>query len=129
MKAKDVMRTPVITVPPSMVISELEELFTAEGISASPVQRKSGIIAGVVTKTDVVQALRFLKNDKLKDALGPELSVGDVMNPWAVFVAPDAPAGLVAERMVNDQIHHVLVGSARHIVGIVSSFDLIAAMS
>ena len=125
MKARDVMVTPVMTVSPSMSIDELEGVLTAEGISALPVQSDSGNVIGIVSKTDILKAAGLQKAGKFSEIFGAVPVVSDIMSYEVAHVAPDVPVTSVAEMMIDQHIHHVLVIDERKIVGIISSFDLL----
>lgn len=125
MKAKDVMVTPVMTVSPSMSIDELEGVLTAEGIGALPVQSASGKIIGIVSKTDILKAAGLQKSGKFSEIFASVPVVSDIMNYEVAHVASDASVRAVAEIMIDQHIHHVLVMDNREIVGIISSFDLL----
>jgi len=56
------------------------------------------------------------------------LTAGDLATPDPLWVAPDAAASEVAQIMRREGVHHVLVGSAGRIEGILTSFDLLAAV-
>lgn len=124
-KAKEIMMTPVVTVSPSMSMSGLEEFFTLEGISGAPVKSDSGEIIGIVSKTDVIQSLRLQKSEKFSEIFAPEQTARDIMNYGVFYVAPDASVRSIADLMIDQQIHRVLVGDINHLVGIISSHDLL----
>ena len=129
MKAKDVMAAPVMTVSPSMSIDELEGVLTAEGISALPVQSEGGKIVGIVSKTDMLQAAGLQRSKKFSEIFGSVPVVSDIMNYEVVHVSSDASVRSVAEIMIDQHIHHVLVIDDRKILGIISSFDLLDLVS
>jgi CBS domain-containing protein len=90
------------------------------------VQSESGKIIGIVSKTDVLQAEGLQKSEKFSDIFGSGPVVGDIMNYEVVHVSSDASVRSVAENMIDQHIHHVLVIDDSKIVGIISSFDLLA---
>lgn len=124
-RANQIMNAQVVTVPASMPLSELEDFFAAEGVSGAPVKAESGKIVGIVSKTDVVQAARLQKSDKFSEIFAPEPTAADIMKDGVFCVAPDASARNVADIMINQQIHRVLVGDINNVVGIISSHDLL----
>ena len=124
-KAKEIMMTPVVTVPMSTPLSELEEFFASEEISGVPVRSSSGNIVGIVSKTDLVQAERLHKSEKFSEIFAREQTAGDIMHHGVFFVSPDTNVRQVADIMIDQQIHRVLVGDNSNIVGIISSHDLL----
>lgn len=124
-KAKEIMMTPVETVSPAMSLRELEEFFAAESVSGAPVKSDSGEIVGIVSKTDVIQTLRMHKSEKFREIFAPEPTAKDIMNCGVFYVTPDASVRNVADLMIDQQIHRVLVGDVHNLVGIISSHDLL----
>jgi CBS domain-containing protein len=125
MKAKDVMVAPVMTVSPAMSIDELKGVLTAEGISALPVQSEGGKIIGIVSKTDILQAAALQKSEKFSEIFASVPVVSDIMNYEVVHVSSDASVRSVAEIMIDQHIHQVLVIDDGKVAGIISSFDLL----
>ena len=119
------MMTPVVTVPLSMPLSELEEFFAAEEISGAPVRSNSGKIVGIVSKTDLIQAARLHKSEKFSELFADEQTAGDMMHHGVFFVPQDTSIRKVADIMIDQQIHRVLVGDSENVVGIISSHDLL----
>ena len=119
------MMTPVVSVSPSMSLSELEEFFTAEGISGAPVKSDAGDTIGIVSKTDVIQTLRLKKAEKFSEFFAPQPTARDIMSYGAFYVEPDASVKSVANLMIDQQIHRVLVGDTHNVIGIISSHDLL----
>lgn len=124
-RAKDIMTTPVAAVPSSMLLNDLGEFFVAEGVSGAPVRSEAGEIVGIVSQSDLIQARRLQGQARLGELLAPGPRVMDVMNNRVFCVSPDASITKVAELMIEEQIHRVLVGSVEEVVGIISSHDLL----
>jgi CBS domain-containing protein len=119
------MTTPVVAVPARMRLNELGDFFASEGVSGAPVKSESGDIVGIVSLSDLVQAGRLRPYKRLRDLLTSGPSVMDIMNNRVFCVPPDTPVKKVADLMIEEQIHRVLVGSIGHVVGIISSHDLL----
>ncbi len=58
-RVKEIMVYPVMTVSPETSVNEAAELMIQEGIGCLPVVQE-GRLAGIVTKTDLLQHLRIL---------------------------------------------------------------------
>lgn len=125
MRAKDIMETRLVSVPPDMTLPEFEEFLTVQGIDGAPVKAANGEIIGIASKTDVIQALRYQDPEKVGDAERQTVTVGDIMTYDVVCVAPDTPVREIAEIMIDQGIHRVLVGNERHVQGIITAFDLL----
>ncbi|MDP2167093.1 MAG: CBS domain-containing protein [Thermodesulfovibrionales bacterium] len=54
LKAKDIMKTDIVTVTGDMTVEELGRLFIERGISGAPVVDRDGRLLGVVTENDLI---------------------------------------------------------------------------
>ena len=149
--ARDVMQTTVITVGPETPLSDLQRLFLEEGIGGAPVVDDMGRVVGVISAADILRAVdderdtavsepRYFRDtlefsgpdwhhelEDFQDRLG-ELRVEDAMTAGVVAVAPDARVADVARKMREDRVHRVLVMEKDVLVGIISTFDLVALL-
>lgn len=149
--ACDVMQTGVLTVSPETTLADLQRLFVEEGISGAPVVDADGRLAGVVSVSDLLRAafeerdtavaeasyfredLEFSAPagagaDDLQDRLA-QLRVADAMTPGTLWVPPDAPVSEIADLVGKYRVHRVLVVDDGALVGIVSTFDLVALLA
>lgn len=133
-RARDVMSRSVVTVSPEATLREAIALLHERRISGVPVAR-DGVPVGVVSRTDVFAAL-----DDALPAAGASVDglacarllarkVGEVMTPRIVSVAEEASLSDVAQAMVGERVHRVLVTRGGKLTGIVSAFDLATALS
>ncbi|MCF8127902.1 MAG: CBS and ACT domain-containing protein [Deltaproteobacteria bacterium] len=90
-KVKDLMNRNPITVPPDYTIGETAELLLEKKISGLPVVKKSGELAGVITKADIFRALISLTGLKsrgtqfafqLEDRPGSIKEVSDIIRGY-----------------------------------------------
>ena len=150
LKARDVMRTDVVTVKPDTPVWELEEILLRERILGAPVV-ENGELLGIVSRSDVVRQLhleqsraeaessfylepfdvekRTEEDDRrISEAVATrlrDLDVREVMIRETILVPPDAPIEEVAATMLERRIHRVLVGEGGSFEGLISSLDLI----
>jgi CBS domain-containing protein len=149
--ARDVMQTHVVTVEPELPLFDAYRLFVEEEITGAPVVDETDRLVGVISSSDLLRAvdeehqsassephyfrewLEFSGPDwasappDFQDRLA-ELTVADAMTRGGVTVGPDAPIAEVAALMRHHRIHRVLVLENDLLVGIVSTFDLIALL-
>ena len=126
MRACDVMQKGIISVSPELALKDFEDLLTSEDISGAPVTGTDGKIVGVASKTDIVRVLADEASQR--DVLAPQLSVEDIMTTDVVTVGPDAELRDVARVMIDGNLHRVIVTDGDDVLGIVTTFDLLAAV-
>jgi CBS domain-containing protein len=148
MIAAEVMSRDVLSVDADMTVQELASFLTENQITGAPVLDRRGRLVGVVSKTDLAEAEleRSQSIDHGGDAafdvrgfdddaesgemwgmhLEPtDLTVRDIMTPTAYTVPHDTTVKELARTMVTGRIHRLLVTRDSHVVGIVTSLDLL----
>jgi acetoin utilization protein AcuB len=115
-------------------VGSLRRLFQEHDFNAFPVVDGGGILRGIVTKLDLLRALK--PNPAL--VLPPtesleEQPVDHIMRPGVVTVEPEDPAYAAAELMVESHLHSLPVvrrgGGSPQLVGFVSRGDLLRAFA
>ncbi len=149
--AKELMQTDVVTIGPSDSLRDAMELMVDSHVSGLPVVDKKDRCIGVLSVTDVLGA----EYEQAESALGtdveevgsyydpdsqqwenmrfagsvdelPDMTVSDVMTYEIVSVSPDASLRDVAQRMLKQQVHRVLVmDSKQYLHGIIAAIDLV----
>jgi tRNA nucleotidyltransferase (CCA-adding enzyme) len=139
--AADLMSTPVRTIPQDTSLREAAHLLAHVGISGAPVVDNAGRCIGVLSSSDFVtraeedskcKAVHFLapwgEIIDLEDS--PNDEIRNYMTAQLVAVAPTAPIGELAQKMVDAHIHRVLVVvDQSRPQGIVTSTDILAAVA
>jgi CBS domain-containing protein len=150
--AEDIMNPDVLTVASGMLVRDLALYLTEKEISGAPVVDEAGRPVGVVSVTDIVSVDRAGSRDierqksdgyyvrafenryNVEEIRGlrvePEdLTVGDIMTPIVISVTVDTPVSRIAQTMLNDHIHRVIVREGERLVGIVTTFDMMRLLS
>jgi len=148
--ATEVMRRSVQTVPASMPLPELERAFVEERVSGFPVLEGNQLV-GVVSRSDIVRQMDlerqtaqrtsdFYRDDtgfheipletvtQRADRIGErmeQLTVRDVMHRQLFAVSPEQTLRAIAETMVDNDIHRVLVTHEGKLQGIISTTDFV----
>jgi CBS domain-containing protein len=151
--ARELMRSPVITLPSDASIAEALSVFEDESISGVPVVDVVGVLVGMLSEHDVARR-EHLRRDRLhpgrewsfgesagetleeqegeimaREDYSPRMlgrdTVGDWMNPRVVSVAPDASLKEVCETMRRESIHRVLVVDRGRPRGIITGADVV----
>jgi len=151
---EQIMKRHVQTVAPQVTLPELEEAFLKYGVSGFPVVDK-GALVGIVSRSDIVRQLLlehqaaertsdFYFDDQgfheiplvtfaqVADRVGErieQLSVKDVMSRNLVKVSPAETVRFVAQKLTDQGVHRVLVTQDDHLLGLVSSLDLVGLIA
>jgi CBS domain-containing protein len=150
--AADVMSRNVLTVGPDMTVRELADFLTENEITGAPVMDDHGRLLGMVSLSDIARG-EADEGDLVADRGDPEASVhgwedeanveemGDlhveggetpvreIMTPTTYTVAHDTPVSRLAQTMIAGRVHRLLVVRDRHVVGIVTSLDLLKLLT
>jgi CBS domain-containing protein len=147
--ARDLMKTDVHTVEPSMTLVDLERAFLEQHVSGFPVVEE-GRLVGIVSRSDVVRQLSVeqsvgeIMSDYYRsfDLNGGQpasleeigrhvgrrmetLCVKDVMIEGLLTVSPDDSVFDVARRLVEQRIHRLPVAEGDRLVGIITTLDFV----
>jgi CBS domain-containing protein len=114
-RAKEIMTTPVVTVPPDTPTGEVAETLGRHRISAVPVVDEAGGVVGLVSEYDLLAK--------------PGRTAREVMTTAVVSVTEDTDVAEVRHLLVDRRIRRVPVLAAGRLVGIVSRSDVVALMA
>jgi len=150
LRARDLMERDIISVTPDTTILDVHRLFVEEEIHGAPVIDENERVLGVITTLDLLRATRDelaptasayfqadppvdngewrLISDELEDRM-TQVRARDAMSRDIVMVDPDLPVDEVADVMLKQHIHRVLVGASGALQGVLTSFDMLRAAS
>ena len=150
--AADLMNPRVLTVRQELTVRELANVLVENEISGAPVEDGSGKLIGVVSLTDIAAALAedeeleaegergdFFLSEWEDDGMSreeieelgldeAELTVADLMTPEVFTVREDTPVSEIAEAMIQNHVHRILVTREDRVVGIISTSDLLGLL-
>lgn len=159
LRARDLMRTDVVSFGPETSIEVAISIFEDLHISGAPVVNAVGKLVGVLSAADVVRSehvagarietgrgdMSMSYDEESDDLFHPEEviliredysplvrgqeSVGDWMSVGVVSVKPDDTIAHVCRTMVKGGFHRVCVVENEKLVGIVTSFDVVRAVA
>jgi CBS domain-containing protein len=113
--AGDIMTRDVLTVRADTPTDELARLLAFHNLSGMPILDDAGTVIGIVSEADV---------------LGKRgATVGEIMTPEVVSVAPAIPIEQVAALMAQKRIKRVPVIVEGALVGMVSRADIVRALA
>jgi CBS domain-containing protein len=137
--AADLMISPVVTIPQGTSLREAARLLHRSNISGAPVVDPEGRCVGVLSSSDFVtwagdqgQEVSFLApwGELIYVEDAPDDEIGRYMTAQPVTVAPTAPIGELAEKMVDAHIHRLLVVAEQgRPCSIVTSTNVLAAVA
>lgn len=151
--AADLMNPRVLTVREDLTVRELANVLVENEISGAPVEDGSGKLVGVVSLTDIATALAddeeegegegergdFFLSEWHDDGMSreeieelgldeAELTVAEIMTPEVFTVREDTPVSEIAEAMIQNHVHRILVTREDRVVGIISTSDLLGLL-
>ncbi|MEI8359591.1 MAG: CBS domain-containing protein [Deltaproteobacteria bacterium] len=150
MRAVDVMRRNVATVPPDLTVDELDRFLSGRGIFGAPVVQGEHVV-GVVSGAEILRAIgpadgedgvasdfytelvgEFPKGGMVpRDGSGraADLRVRDIMTTSLIVVPPDQSVRDIARGLLAGGVHRVLVTEGRRLLGLVTTLDLVRVIS
>lgn len=149
-RALDIMQKDVVTVSADLPLIDVHRLFITDEIHGAPVVDEAGEVLGVISSADLLRAVaeepRSVEGDYLRELIefsDPDwtfmpadarnrisgVRASDVMTCDVVQVPPDAPVAEIARALCENRVHRVLVMDESRLVGIISTFDLVAGLN
>lgn len=151
--AADVMQRDMVTVSPADTLRDALALMTQNHVTGLPVMDPKSRCIGLITASDILGFEEEHAEDAADDgmmqhfnneigrwesvplsAFGLEefgdVHVEEVMTRELIFVDRDTPLKAVAQKMLDENIHRVLVMDDRFgLYGIITSFDFVRVMA
>ena len=149
--ARDLMRTDVVTVSYATPLSEVERRLSDHRISGAPVTDEAGHIIGIISLKDLIQ--RYAEDSDARPRRGAgffhlsteelldddfdafsvpaeaEETAGDIMTGDIFSVPVGAGLKEIAQAMLDHGVHRVLVQEDGRYVGLVSTMEILSALS
>ena len=130
MRARDIMSTPVVSVPPDFTLSAAADLLAQRGFTALPVVDDDGRLIGIVTEADLIRDRvapdpRIHGFTPIAGSHRRTPTVADVMTTSVESFTPGADVADIANMMISERIRCFPVVDGRQLVGVVSRRDLL----
>lgn len=127
------MSSKLITVNPEDKLSRIQEIFDQNNIHHLPVVRFKEII-GLVSKTDFLHFIRgFNQNEEdrfVNEARMRAYTAQDIMTTGLAKLNPNDRINVALELFMVNRFHAVpIVAEGNELVGILTTFDIIKAVS
>ena len=130
---KTIMSTKLLTVNPEDKLSRIQELFDQHNIHHLPVVRFKEIV-GLVSKTDFLHFIRgFNQNEEdrfVNEARMRAYTAQDIMTTGLAKLNPNDRINVALELFMVNRFHAIpIVGDNNELVGILTTYDIIKAVS
>ena len=115
---RDLMTTVVRTMHRDTIVGDVERIFVNNKISGAPLVDDSDSLVGFVSKSDIT---RF-------DATGDDPNyarVYEIANPKVITISSADGIAEAAQKMLDEQVHHLVVVEEEDMMGILSAFDFV----
>jgi CBS domain-containing protein len=132
-RVREVMSSPVVTVPPGMRLKEVADLLVTRGISAVPVV-DGGELVGILSEADLLP-LELAPDPRahLAPLPAPPAAVsrlaGEAMTRDVVGLPEEADIAEAGRLMLERRIKSIPVLRGRRVVGIVARRDLLKVLA
>jgi CBS domain-containing protein len=138
-RARDIMSSPAVACRDNAPFHRVAELLVDREISGVPVVDEDGRVVGVISERDLAAALggpllRLAMRGPLhsgaflREPRTPSLA-RDIMSSPPVVAQLDTPMHTVADMMGRKNVNRIPILHGRHLVGIVTRGDILAAVS
>jgi len=98
-------------------------------ISGLPVTDEAGRLVGVLSNSDILQALAEHTDPEERERVFDQMEVRELMTPRPQTITPDATVRDAAQRMLYLEVHRLFVEREGRLAGVISTTDLVRAMA
>lgn len=130
MPVSDYMSAPVVSLPASASLLEVQRTLDHHEVSCIPLLDANEGCAGVISRTDLLRVGRFQAKASHAPALLtlPDKRASEVMHAEVVSVSPSTSISEASRLLVKRRIHRVFVVDAGRVVGVLSTKDVLSAI-
>jgi acetoin utilization protein AcuB len=128
-KVADIMQTHLMTVLGTDTIGEAISRLAESHVSGVPVIAERGRLVGVLSNSDILEALADKPDPEERERLFDQTTVQEIMTARPQTITSDANIKDAAQRMLYLEVHRLFVEDNGRLVGVVSTTDLVRAMA
>ena len=129
MRVAELMVTDVKAVEPETTVGEAIALLTEFHISALPVVDQHDKLIGVLSTTDVLEAVSERSDAESRQQLLDETTVRDLMTPRPATIKLDADVKEAAQQMLYLEVRRLFVEDDGAVVGVISQSDVVRGVA
>jgi CBS domain-containing protein len=129
MRIDELMQTEVQTIPPDARVSDAATTLADARVSALPVVDDRGGLVGVISATDILALEEESEGEQSRGRVLDQTAVRDVMTPEPQTISPDDDIREAARRMLEGDVHRLIVIANGRMVGVISTTDIIRAVA
>jgi CIC family chloride channel protein len=129
MRVRELMQKDVKTVDPEAAVNDAVVGLSDSHISALAVIDGMGRMVGVISSTDILTSEAEAQDAVEREALFEQMMVRDIMTPRPLTVSPDADVREAAQQMLYAEVHRLFVTSNEHVIGVISTTDIMRAVA
>ena len=129
MRIADLMRKDVKTVTGDATLADAVMTLSEAHVSGLPVVDSVNHLVGVVSTTDVLNAIAEADNAEERERIFDETEVREVMTARPQTIAPDADVLEAARRMLYLEVRRLFVEAEGKLAGVVSQADIVGALA
>ncbi len=115
---RDIMTPTVVAMHRDKSVSEVEGLFVDQKISGAPLVDDDGNLTGFISKSDV-NRFDFTGGDPYST------KASEIAHPKVITIDVSASIEDAARRMLDEEVHRLVVTNGKKMVGVVSALDFV----
>lgn len=129
MLVAEIMSQTPKSIPGTETVGEAVTLLADFHITGVPVVDPQGRLVGVLSNSDILEAMAEHPEREDRDRLLDSTAVQEIMTPRPQTIAPDLSVTDAARRMLYLEVHRLFVVDEGKLVGVVSTTDIVRAMA
>lgn len=129
MRVSEVMQTNLKVIGAADLVGDAVALLADNHVSGLPVVDADGRLVGVLSNSDILQALAEHTDPVERERVFEQTEVRELMTPRPQTITPDANLRDAAQRMLYLEVHRLFVEQNGKLAGVVSTTDLVRTMA
>lgn len=129
MRVAELMVTDLTVVGVDTPLVEALALLAEDHLMALPVVDARNHLLGVLSTTDILQAMAEVETRTGRGHLFDSGTVSELMTPRPVGIAPDASIKEAAQQMLYLEVHRLFVVDEDRLIGVISQSDIVRGVA